>query len=62
MKRLFYYISILYLCIIILMGCSMFKTVPAEQTQPTNTTSVVKFPDGTTYLFKDGKMYNFKTK
>ncbi len=56
MKRLFYYVSILYLCVIILTGCSMFEKVTVSE-QPTNTTSVVKFPDGTTYIFKDGRTY-----
>lgn len=56
MKRLFYYVSILYLCVIILTGCSMFEKVTVSE-QPTNTTSVVTFPDGTTYIFKDGRTY-----
>lgn len=59
MKRLFYYVSILYLCVIILTGCSMFEKVTVSE-PPTNTTSVVTYPDGTTYIFKDGRMYNIK--
>jgi hypothetical protein len=35
----------------------MFEKVTVSE-QPTNTTSVVTYPDGTTYIFKDGKMYN----
>lgn len=60
MKRLFYYVSILlYLCSIILTGCSMFEKVTVSE-QPTNTTSVVTFLDGTTYIFDNGRMYTIR--
>ncbi len=37
----------------------MFEKVTVSE-QPTNTTSVVTFPDGTTYIFDNGRMYTIR--